>query len=348
MRKLNRICSVLLAIAFCCTSASPAASAAGGSAGFTAEALHPENQLNPNASYLDLAVSPGQRQELAVLIQNMEDAPITVLIETVTASTNRNGDIHYTSPGLYDETMAFHFSDLAVPKDTELEIPAKATVTATICISIPEEPFPGILLGSIRVVRAPEMEEEEGEGTGIINQYGYTIGVRLTEEPEKNDGMDPLFHLGNVYPGLVNHKAAIVAELRNASPVIARDMAVSARIYPAKGGEPFIEKQQEDISMAPNSVFPLSLVDQAGYGFPKGDYVAAISLKYAGETQEFRREFTIREEEALAINETAVNQLQRQLNPVREDFPKWPYLIGAAFLLLLSMYIISRHQKRPE
>lgn len=345
MKKLTRICSVLFTIAFCCAAARTASAAPGGSAGFTAEAIHPENQLDRDASHLDLIVLPGQRQELSVLIKNMEETPITVFMETVTASTNRNGDIHYTSPGLYDETMVFQFSGLAVPRETELEIPGGAAVTAIVDLSIPEEAFPGILLGSIRVVRAPE--DEDGEGTGIVNQYGYTIGVRLTEEPEEAAGIDPLFHMESVYGGLVNHKAAIVAELRNAAPVIARDMAVSAKVYPAEGGDPVIEKRQEDISMAPNSVFPFSLIDQAGYGFPKGDYVAAISLEYAGETQEFSREFTIREEEARAINETAANQLQRQPEPPQADSPKWPFLAaGAITLLALSAYIAGKHAAR--
>lgn len=318
--------------------------AAGNSAGFAVSAVPPANQTDKNTSHFDLLVQPGQSQELVVHIENNEAEEIVLTIETIAASTDRNGNILYSAPGIYDSSMRFPFSTLAVPAQKEIIIPANGTVDAVIALTMPDEEFDGIVLGAIRVLRQPDMEETQG--TGIVNQYSYVIGVRLTELTET---IEPCFALGNVHADLVNHKAAIIAEIRNTEAAIAKEVSVHAQIYSWDSDIPMIEKAQEKISIAPNSVFPFSLIDQEGYGFPEGEYLSVVRLAYNGEETEFRQNFHIQKETADDINKNAVNQVQNRSKPGR-DFP-WAVLIAAIALvaaLFRWRYVVLRKRRTPE
>lgn len=318
MKKL--ITAVILLMALPCFSFS--AFAQHPDSGFTAAAVLPENQLDPQASHFDLQVAPGQRQELKITINNSENEDMLLAVETITASTSRGGALHYSSPGIYDESLRFPFSEIAVPEEKNVTVPANGSAETIIHLSVPEEGFPGIILGAIRILRQPN--ENELVGTGIVNQYSYVIGARLTQNP--TEPVSPSFAMGTVDADLVNYKAAIVAPIRNTEPAIAKDLSVSAQIYPHGGDTAIIKKSQENISVAPNSVFPLTLVDQSGYGFAAGEYTAVIQLHTPGEDLEFRQDFTVTEQAAAQINDNAVNQEQNQI-PVEPQGPLLPVVI---------------------
>jgi hypothetical protein len=311
----------------------------------------PYNQIDAQASQFDLLTVAGETQRLEILVENTGPEPISVTVETVAASTNRDGRLHYISAGFLDETMAHPFSALATPEETLLEIPAYEARTAAVALTMPDEPIRGVVLGAIRLVRVPD-PEDEGDGAGIVNQYSYVVGVRLRHAAalENREEVIPELTLGDVHGDMVNHKAAIVVEIRNKTPIIAREIAVEAQIFEAEHEDtPVIEKRQDSVEMAPNSIFPLSLVDQAGYGFPAGEYIAAITLTRDTEIQTFRKAFTIYPDEAQAVNGSAVNQAQNQRPPETKGQYGWVLAVVGLDVLAVILCRVrfgAQHAKR--
>ena len=304
-------------------------------AGFSVSAVHPANQIDGSAAYFDLMMEPKETQDLVVRVENPNQEEITVTVETVTASTNRNGIISYSATGLSDETLRQGFADLSTVEEPRIIIPGNATREAKVSLTMPEEEYSGLLLGAIRIVKLPDDAEPAGE-TGVVNQYSYAIGVRLRVG---NAAVVPDFDLGRVEAGMVNHKAAIVANIRNPEPVMVEGLNATAQVFQMGAEEPMLSLTQEDVEMAPQSVFPMSLVDQEGYGFPPGEYRFTLNLNHEGRNWDFQQDFTIQEEQAAVINGNAVNQNA----PVVAQKPViWPYIIIGCFAVAVILGIAKR------
>lgn len=66
--------------------------------GFSVEAKLTQNQIDSNVTYFDLKMKPEDTQTLEVEVKNTSSEEITIKVQTITASTNRNGIIDYRTP----------------------------------------------------------------------------------------------------------------------------------------------------------------------------------------------------------------------------------------------------------
>ncbi len=105
VRKLNLVVIMMLLVSAFFQTNIPSLYANTEEADFTVQAVLPENQVNQNVSYFDLLMEPGDKQTLEVVLTNKTDKPVDVQVEAITASTNRNGIIDYSTPNISDETM---------------------------------------------------------------------------------------------------------------------------------------------------------------------------------------------------------------------------------------------------
>jgi len=324
------------------------------SLGFAVSPVLPENQRNNGNTFFDLLVSPGQEQDISIIINNSTDEDIIVLVETITASTNRNGDVNYTPTGqIMDETLKHALEDIATVPESHYSIPANTNLQVPINLSIPNEPFDGIILGSIRVLREATDEERAAAGS-IVNQMAFVNVVRLLQD-EEAENIPADFKLGVITAELINFRAGIVANIRNTQPKLIRGASSSAKIIPKGSDEAIFERIINDLDFAPNSIFPFSLIDEAGFGIEAGEYTAIISVTYQDETWNFEEDFTIEPLAAAVANEGALNQetQQRQLVSIDEgthDIPQWAIIgmvIGALILIGIIVLIIRSFQKKP-
>jgi len=328
---------------------------ANSSVGFSITPILPDNQQN-GSSFFDLLVYPGQEQDLTVVVHNESPDDIVVLVEVATASTNRNGDIDYTSKSTeMDETLAVSLEELITIPQTHYTIPAESNLPISVKLKTPDHRFDGIILGSVRVLK--EVTEEERAAAGmIVNQYAYVTAVRLAQNGSTSN-IAPDFALGDVTAELVNYRASIVAQIRNPKPMIINGAKVTSEILPKGSTDPIFTYDMPDVSFAPNSIFDLSFVDREGYGIEAGDYTAKILVEHAGETWNFEKDFTITAQEAAIVNENAVNQ-QAQQNPRPlslisiPGIPQWVVYIGISVLvimfvglLILTVIIVRRNMK---
>jgi hypothetical protein len=328
--------------------------AASSSVEFSITPVLPENQQQNDSSFFDLLVYPGQQQNLTVIVHNESSEDIVVLVEAVTASTNRNGDVDYTSKtATMDETLQTSLEEIITIPQTHYTVPADSSLPVSVTLNVLEQPFNGIILGSIRVLKEVT-EEERAAGGMIVNQFAYVVAVRLAQSRNANN-IEPDFALGEVTAELVNHRASIVAQIRNPMPRLTSAASVTATIYPKGSDQSIFSYDMPDVSFAPNSIFNLSFVDNAGYGIDAGEYTAKVSVEYQGETWNFDKDFIITAQEAAVVNESAVNQ-QAQQSPrtpgVIGGIPQWLIYAGITVLaimlislLILTVVVVKRNLK---
>lgn len=302
MKKAIKYC-ITLVITLVCVLASNIA--VGASTGFSVTPVLPENQVPETTSFFDVVVVPGDQQELAISINNSRDTDITVELSLFSPGTASNGSINYTASGRADVSMAYSFEELALlTTPREVTVPANSRMIVPVIVDIPVAGFDGIILGSVHALLGIT-EEEIAEAGMIVNRFAFAIPVRL----RGNDvPIAPDFALGEANIGTFNHRAAIIAEIRNPMPRLVMGASVSAQVLTAAGDAVFTVTNMP-VDFAPNTIFPLTMQDAAGVGIPPGDYTIQVQVEHDGTVWDLGPEtFNIAPAQAQQVNEAAVNQ----------------------------------------
>jgi len=338
--------AILLAVAFAPTFVLEV-SAAGG---FSVSPILPENQVTETTSFFDILVTPGQ-QEIAILINNTRDEPITVEIDIFSPATSNNGSIDYTSSGRNDESMQYSFEDIArLTTGREVTIPANSSEIVPVIMDIPSGGFDGIIMGSIYTLLGITPEEEAAAGM-IVNRFAFAMPVRL--RGNNYTDIEANFLIGNIDIQTVNHRASIVADIRNPQPRLVSGALVSAQVYQAGSDTAIFEVSNMNVDFAPNTIFPLTMQDQAGTGVPGGDYIINVQIELDGRTWDFEEDFHIEPMQAAIVNEAALNQVQLPPEQVsHEQFPLWMFAVGAGVVILLVsaavFFVVSSNKARRK
>lgn len=317
------------------------------SMGFSVTPHFPENQQSRSGFY-DLRITPGQEQDIIVTVTNPTDTQIAVEVEAFTVSTARGGTVDYSNARVNDETLPYSMSDLITIPESRVIVPANSARDVTLRLTAPNKSFNGILLGSLRFLREPTEAEQESAGT-IINRYAHAMAIRLSMNDRE---LDPYFALGEITSQITNARASIVVDVRNPQARMARGVQAQARIFELTSNEEIFYQSLDEVDFAPNSVFPFTMVDRAGYGLSAGMYRAEITLDYRGQIWEFDQEFEIVPTQAATVNSAARNQGQRQVGTgVTDDNQTTPLifvLIGAGILALIAAIVLIIRQKRKS
>lgn len=297
---------------------------------YSVQPLLPDNQVNSDVTYFDIAMDKGQEQSLEVIVFNSSDQEIKVSVATNFAATNRNGLITYDgSIEQYDQSMQFLFSEIAKPRDEELTVAPGELLVTYIDIDLPDESFDGQILGGIYFTLLEDEEELEG-AVGFVNEYSYAIGVNITEK-DNNTVVTPQLELREVKPELINHRTGIQTTFANITPILISQLEFEGRIYRQDSEEALYTRTVQPFSVGPNNLFhfPVSLEDKP---LKPGDYVFRGHAKNDDHQWEFEQTFSISEEESNTINDQAV---------VLEETSPWNgWLIGAVVVIGLLLGVI--------
>lgn len=295
---------------------------------YSVEAIIPDNQIDLQQSYFDLKVSPGDKQELGIIIHNNEQEAITVKLSVNNATTNSNGLVVYEHRERFDESLVVPLSDiLSFPRE-EVVIAAGDSQTVVAELEMPKEEFDGIVLGGLHFEKVME-EEESSEGVNIQNKYAYVIGVQLSENDNE---VLPKLALTSIRPDLVNHRTTVIAKIQNSERVLIKDLSIHARVYKKGKKEVFKEKQQDGVKMAPNSTMNF-LIDWKNERLETGTYRLEMEATHEEEVWTWEEEFEIGKEEAKSLNEEAVE--------IEESSKLWLWLtIGITVLLIIILVLL--------
>lgn len=199
---------------------------------YTVQAVLPEENQNPDVSYFDLLVEPGEELELSLLIHNTGEELLEIDVLITDASTNRNGLIIYDENEDRDETLEVPITELVELEEDRVTVPAGESKEVTAHLTVPEEEFDGIKLGGFKFQEAPsedgDEDEESGAGIQILNEYVYTIGLVIHQNDEE---ITPELEMTSLESEVENHRTAVRVNLQNPTPTIIRHLSIVAEIY---------------------------------------------------------------------------------------------------------------------
>lgn len=302
---------------------------------YTISANLPANQVNTSASYFDLLVKPGAKQNLQVVITNSDSKTHNYNVETNRAETNTNGIVDYNKHGKAKPASLALDIEAMMPKPMKVQVPAKTAKTVTLQLNVPNQSFSGVLLGGIRVAELDTTQAKtSGKGLTLQNKFAYVLGLQLRQTKDVS-GVKPDMTLNKVTATQINNRNYISTYLENTKPTIMRDVRVRTRIYRANSDKVFVKTDKSSMTMAPNSVlaFPTNANE---YPLVAGNYKAVVDA-WAENSKyhwHFEKSFVISATLAKELNKTAVDQKKPKTN--------WMLyiLIGLVILILLLLILI--------
>lgn len=316
--------------------------------GFSVKAVLPENQLNPDVTYYDLRVKPGQEQTLDLELYNSTKETQKVAVMINPGITNDNGLIDYSEREKdyqYDDSLTLAITDIATT-DKEITIPALSKVTTKIRLKVPDQPFKGMVLGGIYLTSLSENQEEQGNTEGgmqIKNKVVYSVGIKLTESDDPVEA-DLLYEKGQTLAAQEAGRNIIKSKIRNIAPTNIDEMTYHAKIYAENAKEVLVERAVSGYRMAPNSYFHYQ-VPWGSQPFKPGKYRIELSAesKVTGQNWQWQDDFEITQEEAKELNESAIDL---------EETYNWPLYValgvGILFLIILVILFIRRQKKKKR
>lgn len=294
---------------------------------FNYRVILPENQYDPEVSYFDLMMTPGQQQTLQIELENASDHEMQIEVSLNGAKTNRNGVIEYGPSDIQDDkSLKFKFTDL-VKAQERVTLAPKSKTMLDVTIAMPETHYDGLIAGGIKLKQVIKRDGAQG---GVVNEFAYLVGMILRESETP---VLPELELNDVYPGLSNYRNAVHINFSNIEAEYLNDMTVDVQISPKDSEEVLYDTKSAGMRMAPNSLidFPVTM---NGERMVPGDYKAHIIVTSGNRRWEWTREFTITDEDADKFNGQDVSLVQEK----GIDWKLIALLAGIAFLLLVSIF----------
>lgn len=306
----------------------------------------PENQINPDASYLDLKMVPGQVEMIPIQVKNNFKEPLNVYIRPETAVTGESGRVVY-QPDLektpYDPSLTYPFTSLSHISDDNISLVPGETKTINLIIEMPEEPVDGMILGGVRFSTDNEFMTHAVDLTKE-NIDDYILGVRLIENEEE---VPVALVLQDVFLDYLKNQNMFRLKLQNPTSVPITNMHIEASIYKSNSNKQLYSSILEDWMMAPNSNVLLSLpIPQETTIYP-GKYTAIVNIASDQGEWEITHDFNITRQEAKESNQRVGNKL-----PFYAGIPQYVMIAIIAiiiiFMLLFLLGMIRRKLKKKK
>jgi Bacterial protein of unknown function (DUF916)./Protein of unknown function C-terminal (DUF3324). len=343
-----RVAIITLIFFWVTTAHFPVMAASNNGAGFYVRAKLPANQLDQKVSYFDLRMQPGQTQQLEVEITNEFSTPITITVEAISASTNRNGIIDYKTPDIQDKTLQIPFSSISVVEESSISISGNATKTAIITVTMPEETFDGVVLGGL-VFTCKNEEKKQSQTTAINNIFSYVIGVKLSETDVE---VLPQFEIDQITPEIINYQPIFTHIIRNTQAAIVKNMEIDISVTDSNGTV-HANTSKSNIDMAPNSIMPFR-VNYDNKQLNPGEYISDVQIKYNGQTFNQQMTFSVPDIEVEEINseELPIPTLFKNLLD-RNNWGISPYLtiiliLNLVLTSILLIFLLKRNRKKDD
>ncbi|WP_288394701.1 DUF916 and DUF3324 domain-containing protein [uncultured Vagococcus sp.] len=311
---------------------------------FNYQVVFPDNQMKEDIGYYHLKMKTGQKQQVKIEFTNLGEEKTSFDISLNSAKTNSNGVIEYGDTNIKnDDSLKFDFKEI-VTAPKKLEVAAGETKELAIDIKMPDTSYDGIISGGIQIIQNGQNEVEENNGSMVLNEYAYVVGMILQETDTK---VTPKLKLNTVLPGQSNYKNTLYVNYSNLEAEYVRNMTTEVQITQKGKSAVLFEKKQTNMKMAPNSFinFP---VDMAGERMVAGDYSATILVTAdEGINEKWTMDFSISQEEADKFNE-------RDVNLTQETGINWKLIIVCVlalfvlFLLILRLIIIIKKRNKEQ
>lgn len=298
---------------------------------FTMDAELPDNQIDQHKTYFDLLVEPGMEQDLSIILTNKSDEKLDLSVELTTAITNSHGIVDYTvvDPEV-DDSLLHPFSEMATVDATTVILKANEQKKVTLKLSVPKEPFDGIILGGVYV-----KQKNTSKAENIETQQAMVKAVSL----RMNSDQVPLdMKLIGAHTGKQGYRNVFQAIIQNPQPTLMDGITIEAQVL-KEDDQIVFENKTEDIHMAPNSNFAYAIPLEQQL-FEAGDYTMKINASANGEVWEFEETFNVSILEAKKLN----NQQTDEVIKKTTKFGLLGGIMTSVLALLIGGYMWYRNQ----
>lgn len=288
-------------------------------AGFTYTLEFPENQLDKSLGYYQLLMTPGQQQNLSIILSNPGTEVITVNLALNGAKTNKNGVIEYANSEIdNDPSLAFAFEELVTGPDS-VELAAGETKSVELAITMPDTGFEGVIAGGLQLMKAGQTDGSgtESGGSTVVNQYAYVVSILLQES---ENILTPELQFNKAYAGQLNYRNSVYVNFSNIVAAYLNDLTVEAQVMEQGSNTVLYEAKKTSMRMAPSSFmdFPISM---NGQRMEAGMYTVHVLATAGDQRWEWQEDFEITEDEAQKYNE-------RDVGLTQETGINWGLIIG--------------------
>ncbi|EOH94485.1 DUF916 and DUF3324 domain-containing protein [Enterococcus pallens] len=302
--------------------------------GFTVEAVKTDTQVDESKGFFFVKVIPGQEQQLTLKIKSTSEEERKVAIKVRDAFTNQNGEIDYDGAEYQrDESLKNSMEEITSISEATVSVKNKEEKEVTITVNPPKESFKGVKVAAIVVMNAEDTGEQQ---KGLSSNYGYRLGLVITEEDEVDYSDGSSLNLLQVKPTVHQGKRVIQARLQNPEPKILDNLTVETKLRQKGSKEVLRKRTTNDLRMAPNSQFDFA----TNWGLDPiqpGTYILSVKATSGEHSWSWNEEFTIGEEQAKKINEEASYTI---------TYPKWVsivvILLGVLTICTIGMLYVRR------
>ena len=311
-----------------------------GEVGYDIQAVIPENQIDKEKSFFDLRMEPAQEQTIHVKINNTSNAESTYKININQAYTNSQGFIDYNEKKESEKNdYPYAIDSIAKVADT-VTVPKKSSKEVPITLTMPKDQFDGQILAAIQVVKETEKKQK-----GIVNSYGYILGLKLTETDTE---VPRKLTLKKVEPAISFGKTSVVAILDNPTMDAYGHLKYEATVKNRKTNKEVRHVTYDnDMQLAPNSTYRFA-IDWEKEPLTAGEYSLHLRVTDAKDNEWiFDENFTISAKQAKEINEATIDAGKKA------TIPMWIYLVfgillGVILLGIFWIILLKRRKKEEE
>lgn len=307
-------------------------------AGFTVNAVLPENHYGSGIDYFDLVMTPGQTETLTVKVHNLEHVNKTI---------KATADTGYTADGMQENYDRFRVTDEVAAVTTfarifdgtkVIELAPNETKEVQFTVKMPTEGYKGILEGALYFEdQATTKQTTDQSNLQINNRYSMALGVVLRESREIHAA--PRLHLKKIQVSKSNylHQPAILMTFMNSEPATASNLTIKTSV--TKNGKVVFGNRQTGRSFAANSTFKYGIPTGDGWVTP-GTYHLKTIISNHQQKWTFKQSFKITTSQAIAIN-----RQNKKMN--------WFWWIVLAIIILLLLlglmyYLGTRRRKQAD
>lgn len=330
---------------------------------FSAQPIQPDTQVDKEQSYFDIKVEPEKEQELVVKLFNDSDKDIKVNTSISSSTTNSNGVVEYSPNDIKkDDTLRYDLADL-VETEEQVVIPKKGFYDLKLKVRPPKEIFEGIIAGGITLKEEKEDQKDpevNENGLAIKNEYAYVIALIMHSEDTRE--IEPELNLKEVYPAQINARNAIVSRFQNPKPTYINNVSITSTITKAGKKEPFMQEEQENMQIAPNTTFEYPII-QEGTKLEAGDYLMDVTL-YANKKDDGEYEHGKDEEgnsihyqnkwtysQKFSITREKARELNKKDVTLKQDYTNLYIIAGLVIIiiaLIISLYFSRRNKNEKK
>lgn len=310
-----------------------------GEVGYDIQAVIPENQIDKEKSFFDLRMQPSQEQTINIKINNTSTTDSTYKVTINQAYTNSQGFIDYNEKKESEKNnYPYAIDSIAKVADT-VSVPKNSSKEVPIALTMPKEQFDGQILAAIQVVKETDKDQK-----GIVNSYGYILGLKLTETDTE---IARKLELKKVEPAISFGKTSVVAVLENPTMDAYGHLKYEATVKNRKTNKEVRHVVYDnEMQLAPNSTYRFA-IDWEKKALQAGEYSLHLRVTDAKENEWiFDENFTISDKQAKEINEATIDAGNKN------KIPLWIYVVFGILLavILLGVFwiILLKRRKKEE